>query len=211
MAKRPAWSIKNDVVISEDFEFEWSGGFALVQKQKNIQALHNSIMQKCGETALEVSSKSTIPLGKDIGAFSLKWGGIPLESIFQSAKKYEKAGPFTDLLEASSKEAKQDERHHGSGKLVAFIKDDEVWPLEPKTAFYDYIYIKALTENYGDAFDLNEYEWFTDIEFNPKKSINCQARSAAIYKLLQKKKLFGELCGMERWIAFHHKYVKDGV
>ena len=211
MAKRPAWSIKNDIVISEDFEFEWSGGFALVQKQKNIKALHDSIIQRYGETALEVSSKSTIPLGKDIGAFSLKWGDIPLENIFQSAKKYEKAGPFTDLLQVSPKEAKQDERHHSSGKLVAFVRDDEVWPLEPKTAFYDYIYLKALTGNYGDELDLSEYEWFTDIEFNPKKSINCQARSAAIYKLLQKKKLFGELCEMERWIAFHRKFVKDGI
>ena len=33
------------------------------------------------------------------------------------------------------------------------------------------------------------YTAFTDIEFNPKKSINCQARSCALYVSLVKNKL----------------------
>lgn len=56
MAKRPAWTIENDHVICE--EFEWNGGFALVQKQKNIDALHTSIVQANPDSGstLEVSS-----------------------------------------------------------------------------------------------------------------------------------------------------------
>ena len=39
------------------------------------------------KNALEVSSKGTVLLGKNIGAFSLKYNGIPLENIFQSSNK----------------------------------------------------------------------------------------------------------------------------
>lgn len=42
MAKRPAWSVQDDVVICENFDFMWSGGFSITQKQKNIRALHQS-------------------------------------------------------------------------------------------------------------------------------------------------------------------------
>ena len=182
MAKRPAWTIENNCVVCREFEFEWNGGFALVQKQKNIEALHNSIVQVYPESGnpLEVSSKGKVLLGRNIGAFSLKYGKVCLENVFQSAKKYENGGPFLDLLEVSPKEAKQDERHHNSGKLIAFVRKEDTWPLEPKTLFYDYIYVSALIENFGYDLDLSQYMWFTDIEFNPKKSVNCQARSVAV-------------------------------
>lgn len=208
MAKRPAWTIKDNKVICEEFEFEWNGGFALVQKQKNIANLHNSIKMSKGETALEVSSKGTDLLGKNIGAFSLKYNGISLENVFQSSKKFEQGGPFADLLTVTPKEAKRDERIRNSGKIIAFYLDGDEWPLEPKTLFYDYIYIKAMCQNYGENLDLSEYKWFTDIEFNPKKSINCQARSAAIYKLLQENNMFEVLNEKSKWIEFHRNYVK---
>lgn len=40
---------------------------------------------------------------------------------------------------------------------------------------------------------LLQYDVFTDIEFNHKKSINCQARSAAIYKTLMQRKMVEEV------------------
>lgn len=208
MAKRPAWSIRNDRVICEEFEFKWNGGFAITQKQKNISNLHASIKEVMNESALEISSKGLVPLGRDIGAFSLRYNEFSLENIFQSSKKYELGGPYKDLLEVTPKEAKQDERHKNSGKIIAFCLDGDEWPLEPKTLFYDYIYIKALIQNYGIDLDLMEYDWFTDIEFNPKKSINCQARSVAIYKLLKKKDMFEVLNNKIKWVEFHKKYVK---
>lgn len=207
LARRPAWTIRSDSVICEEFEFEWNGGFAIVQKQKNIANLHAAIREQTKERALEISSKGMIPLGKEIGAFSLKYHGGSLENIFQSSKKYELGGPYKDLLTVTPKEAKQDERHRNSGKLLAFCIDEEEWPLEPKTLFYDYIYIKALVQNYGTKLELMEYDWFTDIEFNPKKSINCQARSVAIYKLLQKKSMFEVMESKMTWTKFHREYV----
>lgn len=208
MAKRPAWSISNDRVICKEFEFAWNGGFAIVQKQKNVANLHASIKNTSGEVAIEISTKSLEPLGKSMSAFSLKLNNIPLENVFQSSKKYELGGPYVDMLMVTPKEAKQDERHRNSGSIIAFCLDGEEWPLEPKTLFYDYIYVKALIQNYDTNLNLSKYAWFTDIEFNPKKSINCQARSVAIYKLLQRKDMFGVLNNKKNWLEFHKEYVK---
>ena len=58
---------------------------------------------------------------------------------------------------------------------------DDEWPLIPRTRFYDWLYITALSQNKELSEAVINYNAFTDIEFNPRKSINCQARSAAIY------------------------------
>lgn len=208
MATRPAWAIKNGKVMREDFDFAWNGGFAITQKQKNINALHVAIREAKGEEALEVSSKSTVSLGKELSAFSLQLSGVYLENIFQAAKKYENGGPYMDLLDISPKDAKRDERHKNSGRLLAFVRDGETWPLEPKTAFYDFIYVNAVVEKYAYDLELSEYQWFTDIEFNPKKSINCQARALAIYKLLKQEDYFEVLNNMEAWISFHKEKIR---
>ena len=52
--------------------------------------------------------------------------------------------------------------------------------------FYDWIYIHALLETPDVAKKLVKYDAFTDIEFNPLKSINCQARATAIFVGLSK-------------------------
>ena len=52
--------------------------------------------------------------------------------------------------------------------------------------FYDWLYITALKQNKALAIELSEYEIFTDIEFNPKKSFSCQAKSVALFLGLQK-------------------------
>ena len=55
---------------------------------------------------------------------------------------------------------------------MKFSFDGTDWDLEPKTAFYDWLYLHALKErdNEGDVTQgLQPYGAFTDIEFNPKK------------------------------------------
>jgi len=208
MAKRPAWTIENGKIISKDFEFAWNGGFAISQKRKNINALHQAIEDATGQTALEISSKGEVELGNQLSAFKMKTTGVFIENVFQASKRYENGGPYLDLLDVAPKDAKRDERHKISGKLVAFVRNGEDWPLEPKTAFYDYIYVLAVIENFGCELDINEYNWFTDIEFNPGKSINCQARAVAIYKLIQEKAAFNVLNDRSAWINFHTLHVK---
>ena len=208
MANRPAWTIENGNVVCRGFEFAWSAGFAVSQKRKNINNLHEAIAVATGQRALEISSKGEVELGNQLSAFNMMTDGVYIENIFQSSKRYEYGGPYLDLLNVEPKDAKRDERHKTSGRLAAFVRDDVEWPLEPKTAFYDYIYVSALVENFGHDLDLSEYQWFTDIEFNPKKSLNCQARAVAIYKLIQEMAAFEVINNKDSWIEFHKQHVE---
>lgn len=210
MATRPAWTIYRGHVIRSEFDFEWNGGFAVSQKQKNIAALHNAIMKKRGENALEISTKSLDEMGRSLSAFNLRLDGVLLECVFQSSKVFEKGGPYRDLLDVSPKEAKRDERLKTSGKLTAFEYGSQRWDLEPKTAFYDYIYVKSALSTFtvGQLREtLDQYVWFTDIEFNPNKSINSQARSVALLKALITLGEPFDLDDHDSWIAFHKKTV----
>jgi hypothetical protein len=64
--------------------------------------------------------------------------------------------------------------------------------LEPKTAFYDWLYVSALFPQREYLAQLCQYAGFTDIEFNPDRSINCQARSCALFVALTKGQLMDE-------------------
>ena len=107
---------------------------------------------------------------------------VPVECVFQAGKVFQNGGPYFDILEKQPWEAKRDERLRTSGNLIAFEFEGKRYPLEPKTAFYDMIYIEALNENPELAAKVLEYDAFTDIEFNPDKSINCQAKACALFK-----------------------------
>ena len=199
MANRPYFiSINSDKSLfkEESCEFEYFTGFSISQKQKSINSLHREILKKYpAARILEVSRKSEHKIGTLLSAFNLtlksKKDGkkYPIENIFQSSKAFERGGPYKDLLYCSPIDAKKDERLKNSGSLVAFHFEDRCWALEPKTLFYDHIYIRALLENEELIDQIIQYNIFTDIEFNPKKSFNCQARSVAIFVSLHKAKL----------------------
>ena len=69
-------------------------------------------------------------------------------------------------------------------ELKCYRFDGQEVPLEPKTLFYDFIYIKALLQNPMISKHLKNYDLFPDIEFNEKKGLNCQARACAIYSYM---------------------------
>lgn len=54
------------------------------------------------------------------------------------------------------------------------------------------MYINTLHLNKELAEKIMEYDAFTDIAFNPQKSINCQAEAAAIYVSIKKQGLLEE-------------------
>lgn len=194
MATRPVYlPLANGpaYVRTEAVQFGWVPGLALSQKQKSIAALHQSARALLGVTnILEISSKSTEEAGRALSAFqlTLPFGGadrrISVECAFQGSKVFEGGGPYTDLYLKPSREAKTDPRLKASGRLLAFECDNERWSLEPQTAFYDWLYVRALQANPQLAARLAEFSAFTDIEFNPEKSINCQAYSAALFSAL---------------------------
>lgn len=190
MARRPVYITLKKAPFVDVFtpEFQWNSGFSATQKQKNIVAFHQAYLQRFPDRQiLEISSKSMQDIGIQLSAFHLKrfcpeiGKSVPLECVFQGSKVFASGGPYTDLYTVTPREAKRDLRLKESGKLVHFLFDGHVFPLSPATAFYDWQYIQGLKENSDLAQALTQYDAFTDIAFNPDKSLNCQARSAALY------------------------------
>jgi hypothetical protein len=194
MAERPVFipmQGSRELVKEAYFEIKWNPGFAPVQKKKNVAALHQAAAQSGYAPLLEISSKSEEKLGQHLSAFHLKvreagMEQIRLEAAFQGSKVFEKGGPFTDLYSAEGKIAKRDPRLQESGRLTGFWFNGFSFPLEPKTIFYDWLYINAIYPHREWLERLYAYAGFTDIEFNPGKSINCQARSCALFVSLMK-------------------------
>lgn len=201
MANRPVFIASNEkgVFFNErNIEFEWFPGMATSQKQKSVNSLHTAAKSYGIENILEVSTKSEDVLGNKLSAFNLafpKENGkkIFIEAAFQGSKIFENGGPYTDLYEVEPIQIKKDERLENKFKIIGFNFEGDIWKNEPKTAFYDWLYINALNQNINlnssNYEEIVNYNAFTDIEFNPKKSINCQARSCAIYVSLSKKGL----------------------
>ncbi len=186
MANRPVFLVdEKEKYIAQNYEFTFYPGFSYSQKEKNITSLHNAFLLKNPDLKiLEVSTKSPEFLGRELSAFNLKYSidgkAYPLECVFQSSKVFEKGGPFPGLLSLQPNEAKKSPLLQDNGKLIGFKLNDMLFPLTPTTFFYDWLYINSLKEKKELVDELIKYDAFTDIEFNPKKSINCQARSAAI-------------------------------
>lgn len=210
MAKRPAFFIRQEKVVQDIFSFEWFPGFAISQKQKSVESLHHAIQKADADARpLEISTKSKETVGINLSAFHLRLNNYTLENVFQSSKVFANGGPYPDLLDVPPKAAKRDERLHNSGNLKAFRYQNEDFPLIPKTVFYDFIYIAAVKNSFAadEIKEISSYNYFTDIEFNPAKSINTQARSAAIIRLLLEE--YGELpdFSKEDFIQYHEEHV----
>lgn len=117
MAKRlyfKSTPLENNIFEEKFCEFKYFSGFAVSQKQKSIVELHkNILLEEPKSKILEVSTKSTNPLGVRLSAFNLKFYDeflckeFFLENIFQSAKAFEHGGPYEDLLQVSPKDAKR--------------------------------------------------------------------------------------------------------
>lgn len=189
MANRPIFVVndnKKELFKEVNIEFTFYNGFAVTQKAKSIQSLHDNAKKSGYKNILEVSTKSDNKLGWQLSAFNLMLDfdfdkKISLECAFQGSKVFENNIQYKDLYFVESIQAKKDERLKKSGSIIGFEFEGDFWENEPKTAFYDYLYIKTLYSNYRDVIDeLIKYDAFSDIEFNPKKSINCQARTCAI-------------------------------
>lgn len=176
-------------------EFSWVAGLAIGQKQKCIDSLHQAARTQAKvNRILEISSKSRNALGVALSAFNLlmPFGSrsVCVEVAFQSSKRFTGGGPYLDILDKTSREAKGDKRLRESGRLLEFIWQGEPWSLQPITAFYDWLYLNALRANPQLLEDMLTYEAFTDIEFNPERSLNCQARSAALAHALHRAGVF---------------------
>lgn len=156
----------------------------------------------------------------------------PVENWFQSSKVFVKdgieRGPYRDLL--SIRLAKRYVNPHPDKKTVEQLKGDMLfdniqreiagaqlscfklsgteYPLLPRSAFYDYLYVSALCQpqNSSLAEGLMQFRVFTDIMFNPGtgkiKKFDTQARSCAIFVSLSKRGMPGkDIPSFEEFVA----------
>ncbi|CAA6809513.1 MAG: Unknown protein [uncultured Sulfurovum sp.] len=222
MAKRPIFiTSKNKPFFEEKtIDFQFFNGFSLTQKAKSIISLHQSAKTLGIEKVLEVSSKSDSKMGWALSAFNLliDFNGdkkISLECAFQGSKVFEGNIQYKDIYHKTSLEAKKDPRLKSSGAIIGFEFEGIFWKNEPKTAFYDWMYIQALYQNnLAVIYELCTYKAFSDIEFNPNKSINCQARTCAILvSLIEQNQLQEALSSKERFIemVYPKAFVQSGL
>lgn len=165
--------------------FRWNAGFAAIQKKRNVAALHDAAQDLGLCPLLEISTKSEEPLGRSLSAFNFKVGvapdsQAPIEVAYQGSKVFEHGGPYAEMFVWSPREAKRDVRLRESGSLIGFKFGGKDFPLSPPTAFYTWLSLRAFAREPEPVRGLADYSGFTDIEFNPKKSLNCQARACAV-------------------------------
>lgn len=187
-------------------EFEWHAGFSVAQKQRSIRALHEAARHSHQDRRiLEVSTKAEEPLGRQLSAFELQKTlpddglRVCLEAAFQASKVFRDGDHSTQLWELynnrDARDVKRIMRPWQSIPLSHFRFGTEDWPLEPKSAFYDWLYVRALCEHERSTEiqrEITRYDGFTDIEFNPRKSFNCQARSCALFVALARRSALEE-------------------
>ena len=172
--------------------FTWHPGLAPARKRLNVAAMHAAIHATLPELhrPLEVSSKSQVPLGVSLSAFNLtvaspKSGGVVcVESLYQASKVFATGGPYPQLYIRPAREVRQALKRHAGQPLMAFDLHGVRWPLEPRQSFYCWVYCQTLHRNPRLAAALGSYDCFTDIEFNPSRSVNCQAYAVALYAAL---------------------------
>lgn len=164
-------------------------------------------------------------IGKALSAINLTYideisgKSYSVENRFQSAKVFERngvsLGPYPGLLEIKSpmrylnsslsaniaKQYESDELFNSiqeeirGSSLSRFEMSDKVFPLVPRSCFYDYLYVSALRQEQNRHLteSIMRYRVFTDIMFNPgsgrNKKYNTQARSCAIFVALRKRGL----------------------
>lgn len=199
MAERPVFLPKptgSQLVETVSVSFIWHKGMSAAQKKRNVAAMHAAAAAIGISPVLETSSKSDFEVGRRLSAFYLpmrvdgQWTTV--ESAFQGSKVFEEGGPFIDLYHLPSREAKLDPRLKTSGRLVAFELEGKAYPLSPPTIFYDWLYVNALFPYREWLQRLSGFMGFTDIEFNPSRSINCQARAFALFFALEQRGLLDE-------------------
>ena len=214
--KRPVFMprVNSDNLVKTDMvRFERHVGFASRQKKKSINDMHQVIRKKYGfNHVLELSSKSGNKLSFLISSLSLKLtnenGGEPysVENAFQSSMVFEDGGPYTDLLSAPPRQAKKDERLITSGELIGYNYFGMEWSVEPLTTFYDWLYVNALKQNPQLHEEVMQYQAFTDMEFNPKKSIHSSAYALAMFVALHKRELLDNIEDPTVFFNLYHDF-----
>lgn len=189
----------DNLVKTDMVRIERHVGFATRQKKKTLNDLHRVIKKKYGfKNVLELSTKSGNKLSFLLSPYSLQITNddgqkYSVENAFQASKVFEQGGPYLDLLTEKPRQARKDERLISSGELTGYDYFGMEWGVEPLTTFYDWLYINALKQHPELHEEVVQYQAFTDISFNPKRSVHCAAYSLAMFVALYKRELLDKV------------------
>lgn len=208
MADRHFWTIVDNKIAKGSIRFKWEAGTSIAQKKRCCRNLHNVIDFHCELSPLDISRGSTSSLGESLSAFNLTWKGKPVECWYQGSKVFSNAGAMHKLYNVNAATAKNAVKASGLGRLVGFNLDGAEFPMEPKTAFYDLLYLCALREKFGDSLELSAYDCFTDI-MATTDTLACQARTVCEYKLLQNTANLDVLNNFDEYIQWHKEHVES--
>ena len=134
---------------------------------------------------LEISSRSSDRLGRDLSAMNLPAAGDPhrrsVEAVYQAAKCYGDGGPDTHLSQSGYEAKRRDRERRRQGPLAGFRHEGRQWPLETRSAFYDWLWTRSALRHRGNGVveRLQRYDGFTD-QFHRPGALACQAKTAAI-------------------------------
>ena len=197
MAIRPIYistNIPENPFIKKDIEFTWIKGMSYKQKCKRREELHKAIANTKlydMDKVLEISTKSDKELGDKLSALNLM---VPIidgkkrsvEDIYQKAKIY-------------------DDDH----KIIEFKYLNTLFENDPYSMFYDYVYMLGLHANKDLLTELSKYDIFTDIEFNPSRQLNTQARAAAIWNTLYRNNMLSVLKDRDEFKKYYKSIFKN--
>ncbi len=187
----------------KEVEFKWEGGLPDAKTfSKNSKNLIESAKQKLGLKEVFEVSRAGEGVFRNFSAFELKIKvdiktDLYLEVVYQYSKVW-MSESCNDLLQiesemAKSREAKKTANQKKKEKKVMekyCIKIgnlEKEFPIEPKDAFYNWLYIFALMQDQNKELrekliniDKDRQVGFTDIHYKiAKNKYNCQARAVA--------------------------------
>ena len=213
MAQRGIMITKEGYPFFEEIQVNltWFGGFSKQQMRRCYLSLQLNFLadeRYLDFKPLEISSTSHIQTGVALSAMNLKKycrtlnKDIVLESAFQGSRIYfdgngKKIGPSMEAYSMEGREAKRYVKEKSCGYHSYEYCYDGVRMVTPSfhiSLFYDWLYLSALCEESNrrvrEELIAGGYNAFTDIA---TKSLNSQARSAAIFVSLEKMGLLGEV------------------
>ena len=86
MATKMCFKVNEKKVFDEEIvAFTYIKGMAFSQKCKNVLSFHSSIQSQFPDARiLEISTKSSNPLGVSLSAFNLTLDGFPVECLYHA-------------------------------------------------------------------------------------------------------------------------------
>ena len=216
MAERNVWYIKDQTITKTTLYIPWGNSHGTKNKDMtksemvklSLDNLHRMVSVRLHVLALDVSTASRQKLGRELSAFNLTIGGRPVESLYQGSKVFVNNMQYTELYDYTPVEAKKYIGLKASYPIEEFKLDGITYPAEPTTLFFDWLYLRGVCAKYGSRLDLYNYDAFTDIQ-SSVTGIACQARSVAIYKLLQLQGRLGIVNDFNKFKEWHIQYVED--